>query len=137
VALVESDYYAYQLRKQQREDAVASLNSKDNTNIKSNALSDIKDKLLSSDKNKKEYLIDIGSNIDYSKIESDPNASNIKLEPVFFNFNKYKVKSSSTEVLEENIKKLQENPAFVFKISAHTDSRGSKKYNYQLSRKRA
>jgi outer membrane protein OmpA-like peptidoglycan-associated protein len=136
VALIESDFYAYKLRKQQREDAIAALNNKDNTVVKSNALSDIKDKLINEDKNKKEYLIDIGSDIDYSKIESDPNAS-IKLEPIFFNFAKYNVKTSAKPTMDENIKKLQENPAFVFRISAHTDSRGSKKYNYKLSRKRA
>ncbi len=137
IALIESDFYAYKLRKQQREDAVAAINNKDNTDIKTNSLSDIKDKLINEDKKKKEYLIDIGSDIDYSKIESDPNAASIKLEPVFFNFNKYNVKSNAKNTMEENIKKLQENPAFVFKISAHTDSRGSKKYNYKLSKKRA
>jgi outer membrane protein OmpA-like peptidoglycan-associated protein len=137
VALIESDFYAYKLRKQQREDAIVALNSKDNTAVKSNSLSDIKDKLINEDKNKKEYLIDIGSDIDYSKIESDPNAANIKLEPIFFNFAKYNVKTSAKPTMDENIKKLQENPAFVFRISAHTDSRGSKKYNYKLSRKRA
>jgi outer membrane protein OmpA-like peptidoglycan-associated protein/tetratricopeptide (TPR) repeat protein len=137
IALIESDYYAYKLRKQQREDAIAGVNQKDNTDIKGTSLSDIKDKLINEDKKKKEYLIDIGSDIDYSKIESDPNAANIKLEPVYFNFDKYNVKSSEKTIIDANIQKLKENPAFVFKISSHADSRGSKKYNYKLSRKRA
>ena len=61
----------------------------------------------------------------------------IRLNNVFFDFDKWNLRSESFIELNRVVKLLNENPAIQIEISAHTDSRGSDEYNFKLSDNRA
>ena len=61
----------------------------------------------------------------------------LKLEPAFFDFDRSNIRKDAQEALMRNIKTLKENPDLVIKVSAHTDAKGSDRYNIRLSRRRA
>jgi outer membrane protein OmpA-like peptidoglycan-associated protein/tetratricopeptide (TPR) repeat protein len=59
------------------------------------------------------------------------------LVPVYFDYAKYQVRSSETEMLEKNISVLKKNPKRNFVIYGHADSRGSAELNKRLALQRA
>jgi len=61
----------------------------------------------------------------------------IVINPIFFDFDKYYIRADAEYELEHIISVMNNNPAMVIKIESHTDSRGTKKYNEQLSDNRA
>lgn len=61
----------------------------------------------------------------------------VRLNNVFFDFDKWSLRSESFIELDRVVKLLSENPAIEIEMSAHTDSRGSDEYNYKLSDNRA
>jgi len=61
----------------------------------------------------------------------------VRLNNVYFDFDKYNLRPESFVELDRVVKMLQENPAIEIEMSAHTDSRGSDDYNYKLSDNRA
>jgi OmpA-OmpF porin, OOP family len=61
----------------------------------------------------------------------------IRLNNVFFDFDKWDLRAESFVELDRVVKLLQENPAIEIEMSAHTDSRGSDDYNLKLSDNRA
>jgi outer membrane protein OmpA-like peptidoglycan-associated protein len=61
----------------------------------------------------------------------------IKVENIFFDFNKANIKSESTITLNKIYDVLVENPEMSININAHSDNRGKASYNLVLSRKRA
>jgi len=61
----------------------------------------------------------------------------VRLNNVFFDFDKWDLRPESFIELDHVVKLLQENPAIEIELSAHTDSRGSDEYNYKLSDNRA
>jgi outer membrane protein OmpA-like peptidoglycan-associated protein len=61
----------------------------------------------------------------------------IKLNNIYFDFNKYELRPESFFELERVYKFLSDNPSINIEISAHTDSKGSDEYNMSLSQKRA
>jgi outer membrane protein OmpA-like peptidoglycan-associated protein len=61
----------------------------------------------------------------------------ISIENIYFDYNKASIKKESTLSLNKILEVLNENPAMKISIFAHTDSRGSDKYNLSLSDKRA
>ncbi|WP_299522606.1 OmpA family protein [Winogradskyella sp.] len=60
-----------------------------------------------------------------------------ELEPIYFDFDMWNIREDSKLVLDELAKKLERYPDIYIKISAHTDSRGTARYNQILSEKRA
>jgi len=60
-----------------------------------------------------------------------------ELEPIYFDFDMWNIREDSKLVLDELAKKLERYPEIYIKISAHTDSRGTERYNQILSEKRA
>lgn len=64
-------------------------------------------------------------------------AALLDLKPIYFDFNKFDIRSDAAETLDKNIAILKANPNIVIKLTAHTDSRGSAAYNINLSKKRA
>lgn len=61
----------------------------------------------------------------------------IKLNNIYFDFDKYDLRPESFIELERVYKFLTDNPAVKVEISAHTDAQGSDEYNMQLSQRRA
>ena len=60
-----------------------------------------------------------------------------ELEPIYFDFDMWNIRSDSKLILIELAKKLERYPNIHLKISSHTDSRGSAPYNLKLSQRRA
>ena len=61
----------------------------------------------------------------------------VRLNNVFFDFDKWDLRGESFLELNRVVQLLQENPAIVIEMSAHTDSYGSDDYNITLSENRA
>lgn len=61
----------------------------------------------------------------------------VRLNNVFFDFDKWDLRPESFVELDRVITLLKENPAIEIEMSAHTDSRGSDDYNFRLSDHRA
>ena len=61
----------------------------------------------------------------------------VRLNNVFFDFDKWDLRPESFVELDRVVKLLQENPAIEIEMSAHTDSKGSDEYNLKLSDNRA
>ena len=61
----------------------------------------------------------------------------IELENIYFDFDKYTIRPDAKDALLRNISKLGADTLLALKVSANTDSRGSKSYNFRLSAKRA
>jgi outer membrane protein OmpA-like peptidoglycan-associated protein len=61
----------------------------------------------------------------------------VRLNNVFFDFDKWNLRPESYIELERVVKLLAENPAIEIEMSAHTDSRGNNDYNFGLSDNRA
>jgi OmpA-OmpF porin, OOP family len=61
----------------------------------------------------------------------------VRLNNVFFDFDKSNLRPESFVELDRVVKLLNENPAIEIEMSAHTDSRGSDEYNFKLSDDRA
>lgn len=61
----------------------------------------------------------------------------VRLNNVFFDFDKWDLRSESFIELNRVADLMNENPTIEIEMSAHTDSKGSDDYNYKLSDERA
>lgn len=61
----------------------------------------------------------------------------LKLEPIYFDFNDFKIKESSKEELNKIIQLMLSKPSVVVKVNSYADSRGRDYFNLILSDKRA
>jgi len=61
----------------------------------------------------------------------------VRLNNVFFDFDKYDLRTESFIELDRVVALLNDNPAIEIEMSAHTDSKGSDEYNFILSDNRA
>jgi outer membrane protein OmpA-like peptidoglycan-associated protein len=61
----------------------------------------------------------------------------VRLNNVFFDFDKWDLRPESYVELDRVVKLLNENPSIEIEMSAHTDSYGSDDYNFKLSDNRA
>lgn len=61
----------------------------------------------------------------------------VRLNNVFFDFDKWDLRPVSYIELDRVVKLLNENPGIEIEMSAHTDSRGTDEYNFTLSDNRA
>ena len=61
----------------------------------------------------------------------------IVINPIFFDFDKWNIRTDAKYELENVVSVMREHPTMVIKIESHTDSRGSDKYNMKLSDRRA
>jgi len=63
--------------------------------------------------------------------------SMIKIENIYFAFNKANIKPASRMSLDKIVGVLVENPTMKIEVNAHTDIRGTASYNLALSKRRA
>lgn len=68
---------------------------------------------------------------------SDSNKPVIRLEDIFFDFDKDMLRPDSFTSLNRNIELLKANPAIQITIAGHTDERGTNEYNLTLSERRS
>lgn len=61
----------------------------------------------------------------------------IVINPIYFNFDKDKIRDDAKYELEKIVTVMRDHPLMVIKIESHTDSRGTKEYNRDLSDRRA
>ena len=61
----------------------------------------------------------------------------INLENIYFDFDKFNIKTQAAQELDKLVELMRDNPEMVIRIESHTDSRGSRAYNKYLSNKRA
>ncbi len=59
------------------------------------------------------------------------------LQSIFFDFDKYNLRSESREQLNLMASNLKENSSFIASLRAHTDAKGNDSYNDRLSKNRA
>ena len=61
----------------------------------------------------------------------------LNLQPIYFDFDKFNIRSDATNELAKILVALKEYPELIIHIESHTDSRGKDTYNGSLSEKRA
>ncbi len=61
----------------------------------------------------------------------------VELDPILFDFDKHNIKPKAALVLDNLVTLMKKYPTMVIKAESHTDNRGSKDYNMELSNKRA
>lgn len=77
------------------------------------------------------------TNIELNQKKAEIKENTIAIENIYFDFNKASIKTESTLSLNKILTVLNDNPEMKITINAHTDTRGSDKYNMILSNKRA
>jgi len=70
-------------------------------------------------------------------IEKDGDKEKIKVDPIYFEYNKWDITPQAVTELDKVLFAMEKFPNLKIKIEAHTDSRGSDKYNLKLSDSRA
>lgn len=60
-----------------------------------------------------------------------------KLENIYYDFDKWNIRSDASAELDKVVTFLNENPGIIVELGSHTDARGSFKYNDRLSDQRA
>ena len=83
-------------------------------------------------KNNTVYLVNYDS-----LIEKDGDVEKIKVNPIYFDLNKYNITSKAEVELEKVYYAMTQFPDLIIRIESHTDSRGSDSHNLTLSDNRA
>lgn len=85
--------------------------------------------------------IDLSSLLDVNltKIEEGKTdlADIIDINPIYFDLNSSIIRPDAAKELDKIVEMMEDNPKIVIELRAHTDSRGSEKYNLWLSDRRA
>ncbi len=66
-----------------------------------------------------------------------PEPKEMYLAPIFFDYDKYDLRSDDAVILRRNADQLIENPDAIIRIEGHCDERGTVEYNLALGEKRA
>ncbi|MDV6169231.1 OmpA family protein [Flavobacterium sp. DG1-102-2] len=74
---------------------------------------------------------------DLDPIEKIVTEEVITLNDIFFEFDKSNITKEGAFELDKAVEAMKKNPTMVVMVKAHTDSRGSDKYNMSLSNRRA
>ena len=61
----------------------------------------------------------------------------LNLNPIYFDLNKFEIRSDAKIELDKIVKIMNDNPSLVVELGSHTDCRGTKEYNIGLSDNRA
>ena len=59
------------------------------------------------------------------------------LENIYYDFDKHFIRKDAALILDKLVATMRDNPTLKIELSSHTDSRGTKKYNEDLSSRRA
>lgn len=83
----------------------------------------------------KTYDRSLGLDLDFALIRMT--RDEIKIDNIYYDYDKWDLREDSKKELDKLINILKETPEVNVQISAHTDERGAKDYNIDLSQKRA
>lgn len=74
-----------------------------------------------------------------ANIELEPARLNrtMEIENIYYDLDKYRIRSDAALELDKVVKLLKENPAIIIELGSHTDARGGTRHNMQLSTNRA
>ena len=61
----------------------------------------------------------------------------IKTDPIYFDYDMWYIRKESKKILNRVVELMKKYPEMVVEIGSHTDNRGTTKFNFDLSRKRA
>ena len=70
-------------------------------------------------------------------ISTENNKVSIKVNPIYFGFDKSNLNSEAKLELDKIVKVMKENSTVIVEAASHTDSRGSAAYNQKLSERRS
>lgn len=84
--------------------------------------------------NRDDILAEFG-NLDFNPIPKKDMVFEIR--NIYFAYNKANIRPESYEILDKVVEYMKDNPDIKIELSAHTDSRGSDRYNEDLSQRRA
>ncbi|MNQ36027.1 Photosystem I chlorophyll a apoprotein [compost metagenome] len=84
--------------------------------------------------NEMEVIVD---NVKVPIVEGEDLTKTLKLNPIYFDYNGYKIRESSKAELNKVVDVLKFRPSISIKINSHTDSRGKDDFNMKLSENRA
>gem|GEM_PF-280364 len=98
-------------------------------------LNDSKSLTISDEKYSKEYNSSKGNDLDFYLIKITK--EEVKIDNIYYDYGKWDLRSESMKELDKIINVLKETPEVKIQISAHTDERGPKDFNEELSQKRA
>lgn len=115
--LISNYNYTLNIKKDDYEELMESLSTKDNVQIKWT-----------------HKLIPVGA-VDI--VENEKSETMFKTEAVYFNFDSFSIRDDAKKELDRLADYLVKNEGIKLKIESHTDSRGSAVYNKYLSNKRA
>ncbi len=90
--------------------------------------------------NVKKELVVLPSDADttyFVDFEMTPYEKPVVLENIFYDFDKASLRADSKDGLDELIALMKDNPNIAIELSAHTDRKGTDKYNDDLSLRRA
>ena len=100
--------------------------------------------VLGSKKDYKDALKEVATNLENGKVNNADlyltpliDDNQIVVNPIFFDFDKWNIRTDAEYELEHIVDVMREHPNMVIKIESHTDSRGSDSYNMKLSDRRA
>lgn len=79
----------------------------------------------------------VNVNADLQPIETIITEKEVVLNNIYFEFNKSNVTKEAALELDKAVEAMKANPTMVIMVKAHTDNRGSDKYNMTLSNARA
>jgi outer membrane protein OmpA-like peptidoglycan-associated protein len=83
----------------------------------------------------KERIVNI--TVDLTPIDVIIVGNEIKLNEIYFEYNKSNITKEGASELDKLVQVLQQNPNMVIMVKSHTDNRGSAEYNLTLSNNRA
>ena len=87
-----------------------------------------------------EYIQEAAISDERSRITGDTlayDSLNLKLEDIFFDFDKEIIRSDSKLILNRNVQLFKENPDMQIIIEGHTDEQGTNEYNLALGERRS
>lgn len=84
--------------------------------------------------NEMEVIVD---NVKVDIHEGDDLTDKLKLSPIYFDYNGFRIRESSKSELDKIVEVMKVRPGISIKINSHTDSRGKDDFNMRLSQNRA
>ncbi len=83
-----------------------------------------------------QLLMELYTNVE-KEIVVENGKTQIKINPIYFDYDKWNIRPDAAIELNNVVNILKKYPDMTIEIGAHTDARGSYKYNMKLSHKRA